>query len=72
MGMCSDFREESGWARAIPKELLELVFSRLEKEEQEPFKAFGSGGSQRRGGGGYDDMMGGEEMMYEESYGDMY
>jgi hypothetical protein len=49
------------------------AITRLEREEQEPFKAFGSGGSKRRqGGGGYEDMMGGEEMMYEESYGDMY
>lgn len=44
------------------------TISRLQREPQEPFKGFGSGGSQRRSGG-YDDMMG--EEMYEESYEDM-
>lgn len=48
------------------------TISRLQREPQEPFKGFGSGGSKRRQGGGYEDMMGGEDMMYEEAYGDMY
>jgi hypothetical protein len=44
------------------------TITRLQREPQEPFKGFGSGGSQRRTGG-YDDMMG--EDMYEEGYEDM-
>lgn len=51
---------------------LKAVFgtiSRLEKEPQEPFKAFGTTGSRRSSGQMYDGMEG--DMMYEEMYDDM-
>ncbi len=44
------------------------TIARLQREPQEPFKAFGSGGS-RRQGGMYDEGYG-DEMMYEEAYGE--
>jgi len=53
-----------------PSELQSVysLIGRLQRETQEPFKAFGSGGGRRRGGldsGGmeYDDMMYDESMM---------
>lgn len=56
-----------------PQELQTVysTISRLEKEPQEPFKAFGSSGTMRRGGQ-FDDMGGYEDMMYEDmGYDDM-
>ena len=47
-------------------QIVSSTIGRLQRELQEPFKAFGGGGSRRRMGGQYDDM--GEEMMYEEMY----
>ena len=55
-----------------PKDLVAKfsTITRLERETQEPFKAFGQAGTTRRGGQ-YDDMGGYEDMMYEGGYEDM-